>query len=107
MGYRLKSGLGKSKVYKLCQQYLPEGVEMPGLRQCDFRSYQNTYWLDFYDADYQRYKVTFSCACGHVYVRTEKLEYNDYEMRYNRIENVVNNVPFEYLHENDFLREVA
>lgn len=107
MGYALKSGLGKLRVYNLCKQYLPEGVEMPRCRECNFRSYRNTYWLDFHDADYQPYRITFSYGYGRVYVRTEKMKYNDYEMRYVSIERFLNYVPIEYLLENNFLREVA
>lgn len=105
MGYKLRSDLSKTAVYQLCQQYV-EGIQMPKLRDCDYKKSRGTYWLSFaLDLD-SSYEVCFSAFAGSCHVRVTRLEYTD-DCR--RVQNQLSfqHVPFDYLLSNGYLREVA
>lgn len=100
MGYRFRTDLSKTKVCSTVGHFT--GMDMPRLRDIEFKKHSGTYWLRFYSGD-GYYKVTFSAAFGCAYVRSEKYDFD--RGKYSQVGFI--KVPFEYLLGNGCLREVA
>ena len=68
MGYRLRTDLSKTAVRSICSKYLPVGVHLPSVRNCDMVKSRGTYWLSFFDNG-EIYEAVFSVAAGSCYIR--------------------------------------
>lgn len=77
-------------------------LKLPLMSKIEFKNLHGTYWLRFYSGD-EYYKVTFSSCFGSAHVRVEKYDFDlDH---YDQIDFI--RIPFEYLRDNGYLREVA
>lgn len=100
MTYYLKSGLGKRKVYSLCKEFVGDRVPFPSAHDCHFHRYRNNYWLSFFG-----YELGFCTFSGRGLIRVSSVEWPEDtpDPRYACLFDVT--VPFEYLRDNDFLRQ--
>lgn len=107
MKYRLRSDLSKTAVYMIVKQFAPTGIVLPPLRKCEFKKYRGTYWLRFY-FDGRRFKAVFDGCLGRAYVSYEldPLYGEDDSLAYDFCRQVVT-LPWDYLLNNNLLREVA
>lgn len=104
--YCLKSGLSKTKIYNVIRQYDTSGIPLPSIRKCEFSHRRDNYWFTWYhnNAEWKVYFSVFHGECTFTTLRYPDrgwMEFNTGE----RFSTVV--VPFEYLRDNGFLREVA
>ena len=106
MGYRLKSGLSKSAVYKAVQDHNTSGVALPSLRNCEFQKYRNSYWLYFGDGTYG-WEVFFCQFAGSVCFRFTRSEYSEIDGSCHYTDYSLLRVPFKYCLDQGMLREVA
>ena len=96
--YCLKSGLTKTRIYEMVCEYNPYGFTLPSLRNCTFQHRRDSYWLRF-DLSGSRWEVYFTIWAGEarIFVSGSMI----------RISRKYASVPFDYLRDNDFLREAA
>lgn len=106
MGYRLKSGLTKSKVYEIVSENLPEGIDLPPVRKCGFKKSGNSYWLTWL-GDFVSYSVYFSTIMGWVQVRTDRTDYDDWGLKVSTNTVASTYLTVDYCLTKELLREVA
>ena len=106
MAYRLRSDLTKTAVYRVICDHNTSGVELPPIRQCQFKKYRGTYWL-FFDGPDCCYEVVLCQWAGYVRFRFDRGEWLDYDCRYHYTSGALICVPFDYCLQNNLLREVA
>lgn len=106
--YRLRSGLSKTAVYTILKDHLPESIKLLPLRKCGFRKYRASYWLDFTSDTFEGYyEIYFFAWAGYVRFKVDRYEYSQQIDRYLTSTEVTGYVPFQYLQERGYLREVA
>lgn len=107
MGYKLRCDINKTTIYSLCKQFLI-GYQMPSLRNCKFEKYRGSYWLDFVvnesDEFYLRMRVSFS-----TFGRNAALQFDVYNPFDDKPRRRVQfeTIPFQFLLEHGYVREVA
>ena len=107
MGYTLKSGLSKTMIHQVVSEFV--SIELPPVRQCEFRRFRNTYNLSTHDVDGVYYEIHFRVWGGYARIYVSRFEYIPEDDRYFEqcLDGSAAVVPFEYLQEHGLLREVA
>ena len=101
MRYRLKSNLSKTAVYRAVCAHNTSGVELPPIRQCQFRKVRHAYWLSF-----PGYEVLFCQWDGDIRFKVDAISYDE-ELRCIASTEICKIIPFDYCLQNNLLREVA
>lgn len=107
MGYRLRSGLSKMAVYDIVREYIPADIQMPSVRKCDFRKFRASYWMDFQSLNGNYFQCAFMTCGGVSSVSLEQVGWPEGSDSLQTLDSMVIDVPFQYLQEHGYLREVA
>lgn len=102
MSYCLKSGLGKRKVHTLCKEFVGDRISLPSAYDCHLHRNKNNYWLSFFG-----YELAFGHFFGGVQVRVTCVDWPEDSCGPCHKYLFSKSIPFDYLKNHDFLREVA
>lgn len=103
MTYKLRTGLPKGKIYCLVRDFLPEDISIPRQMDCDLKRYHDHYWLSWNGSE-----VSFTVFAGRAQIRIKQYVWlEDDNEPVQELDRVGITIPFQYLLEHGYLKEVV
>lgn len=105
MKYYLKSGLSKTALYNIIKDF--SEIELPPVRKCEFRKFRASYWMDFQSLNGNYFRCSFMTCGGVSSISLEQVDWLEGSDSHQTFDSMVIDVPFQYLLDHGYLREVA
>lgn len=105
MAYRLRTDLSKTAIYSIIKEF--SKIDMPSVRKCEFRKFRASYWMDFQSLNGFYFQCAFMTCGGVSSVSLEQVGWPEGSDSLQTLHSKVIDVPFQYLQDHGYLREVA